>query len=255
MKKILIILAGLFTLLFYGCGSNSGSSVANQLMPEPIFSQEEQDIFKTSGTFGSMKSVLTVSETIINNQSMERYFTSSTLPYKFIVKIVKKGDVYGYNMFIIENNKQTLLEEDYDLNLKRLLELENNYTPFTSLECSKFSDFSSPLRTLCNNTNIDFNHGLFSWKQPDKLAITLDKVFSITSYTLPSGGTGTSSETIQIYAANILKENNKYYYIDKDGIVFSSENIDTLLSNKTINDKLTKFINENKGPRPPITKI
>ena len=233
MKKFLIILTSLFTLLFYGCGSSGGSSVANQLAP--VFTDEEVNYINTA--LNSLSSNIRLIEKNVNTQkisyTLERTLTDSSgnkTVEKYNSNISKANSLYLNKTTIYTNNKLNFETTDFDLSLRRIIGDYDSNEYFSDKEYSDifekhFIDNPSKVSSI----KIITRYLKRAANQLEWLDISVDK--------------GTDNH---IYYARVFHYNGKYTVANENGIIATEDTLENLVNNTILNNKINSIIDSNK---------
>lgn len=215
-KRILVLLALIMSVLFVSCGS-SGDNVKDALNDTSIFSQEEID-YVNSELEHSPEVTSTINSTTMQFSENYSYVDreGNTVSGTRSEKIEKKNGIVVYT-YTDSNSSNPYV--DYELTIPRVFDDFDSNDYFTSAE-------NTGLSLLLRNNGLDGINTGFTEITPG--IISLDILLgSSPNYT---------------YKGKIIKDNNKYYFLDSTGIIGSADTLEALISNTSVKNKLTKVI-------------
>ncbi len=215
MKKIFLALFVVLSMFFVSCGSSD--SVKEAINDTSIFSQDEIN-YVNNGIEEMKQSGYTFTSTTINSTTMKitgTYIEDGNI-FSFSEKIEKKN---GLVVDTYINSNPNYSSVNYELTIPRVFDDFDSNDYFTSAE-------NTGLSLLLHNNGLDgINTGC---TEITPGIISLDILLgSSPNYT---------------YEGKIIKDNNKYYFLDSTGIIGSADTLEALISNTSVKNKLTKVI-------------
>lgn len=232
MKKVILLFSLIISILFIAC-SKSSSDTAKQLTPEPIFTQEEVDIFNTEVVkLNGIKDYSIIStKSSLKLTGLTDAFGLKNLSIVF--EVTKDNGYYKKNIKLSNGEKSSTLTYWF-LSINNLFDIFDSTQTFNKEELSAISSFIKPLVTSVSGTNLHIYFSSLSGESfQGEIYLDIEKRNSLIT-------------SIELYRPKFVKDKNFYYYIDSQGFVVKDSNLVNLLNSNIIKNKIEKIISENK---------
>lgn len=218
MKKIFLALFVILSMFFVSCGSSDSVKEAINDTNDSTTKFSQNEIDYVNMYIEEMKQFgFIFTSTTINSTTMKvtGTYVESGNTISFSDKIEKTNGLVFYTRTNYTNSSDSYT--NYEFTIPRVLSDFDSSDFFTS------DENSSLLQFLSNNNLDNFSTGFYT---------LASNIFKLTISFNP-------------YEGNIVKDNNKYYFIDETGIIATENSLSDLIANTSLKSRLNSVILKN----------